>query len=91
MNKNTCQCVDRTLNADRQFTLAGKIPATDHRSKQLPSVLRYRGLENEAVEAARVIKIETLMTTLLAALDDLDLSVVDFLEPDNDAEQVRQG
>lgn len=90
MSKNTCQCVDRTLNMDREIIPAGKTAAGDHRLKQLPSVLKYRGLEKEAVEAARAIKIETLMTTLQEALDDLDLSVVDLLQPGSAADQVRQ-
>jgi len=87
MSKNTCQCANRALNADSNPVAAGKIPAATHRPAQLPSILRYRGLEKEAVEAARVIKIETLMATLQAALDDLDLSVVDLLEPARGAQQ----
>ncbi len=90
MSKNACQCANRALNADNEPVPAGKTLTAIRRHAQQPGVLRYRGLEKEAVEAARVIKIETLMATLQAALDDLDLSVVDLLEPARGAQQARQ-
>lgn len=88
MVKNTCQCANRTINADSEFNPAEKFPTVRHRRAQMPSILKYRGLDNEAVEAARTIKIETLMATLQAALDDLDLSLVDLPGPETDASQV---
>lgn len=85
MVKNTCQCVEAKSGIETATVLTEKFPAAHHRAAQLPSILKYRGLDEEAVEAARAIKIETLMATLQAALDDLDLTVVDLLAPDGDA------
>lgn len=90
MGKNTCQCASRTLNSDNEVVPAETLSTARNRRAQMPSILKYRGLDTEALEAARAIKIESLMATLQAALDDLDLSVVDLLSPKTDAKLVKQ-
>ncbi len=90
MVKNNCQCAERTFNPDSEVVPVKISPAIPHRQAQMPSVLKYRGLDTEAAEAARAVKIASLMATLQAALDDLDLSVVDLLAPETDAKQIRQ-
>ena len=91
MGKNTCQCAIRTLNLDNEAHPAEHISTAPHRHAHMPGILKYRGLEAEAAEAARAIKIETLMATLQTALDDLGLSMVDLRAPETGTGKIRQG
>lgn len=52
-----------------------------HNRTSLPSVLRYRGMENEAVMAARLVKIESLIASLRSVLGDLEASMGAWANP----------
>ena len=49
--------------------------AVSHNHARLPGILRYRGMENEAVMAARLVKIESLIANLESILSDLEASM----------------
>ncbi|MFQ5774948.1 MAG: hypothetical protein ACE5GS_10545 [Kiloniellaceae bacterium] len=72
MNASACRCEACTCAAAAEIKAAASTPAVDHNHARLPGVLRYRGLDNEAVMAARMVKVESLVATLRAVLDDLD-------------------
>ena len=86
MSKNGCQCADRTRPVEAELTAAASISAVSHNHRMLPGVLRYRGLETEAVIAARLVKVESLIATLQSVLDDLDASTEVRVTPNIGAE-----
>lgn len=49
--------------------------AVSHNHARLPGILRYRGMESEAVMAARLVKIESLIANLRSILGDLEVSM----------------
>jgi hypothetical protein len=87
MNKNSCQCADCTCPVEAEITAAARMSGVSHNHRRLPGVLRYRGLENEAVMAARLVKVESLIATLQSVLDDLDASTGIWVTPSIGAEQ----
>lgn len=87
MSKNGCQCADCTCPVEAGITAAASMSAVSHNHRRLPGVLRYRGLENEAVMAARLVKVESLIATLQSVLDDLDASMGVWVTPSIGAEQ----
>ena len=72
MSQNGCQYNDWTHPVEAQMVAAATLSAVGHNHRRLPGVLRYRGLENEAVAVARLVKVESLVATLTSVLDDLD-------------------
>jgi len=82
MSNNQCQCVKSSSFAEAGLAMAKTASIISHRHAKLPAILRYRGLDDEAAAAAHLVKLETLMATLQAALDDLDLSVVEIRVPE---------
>ena len=87
MSKNDCQCADRTCPVETEITAAASMSLVSHNHRRLPGVLRYRGLENEAAMAARLVKVESLIATLQSVLDDLDASMGVWVTPGIGAEQ----
>jgi len=90
MNKNSCQCAKRSSSAQTEFVAAENISVISHNHRRIPGILKYRGFDEEAKTAARLVKIEALMATLQDALDDLDLTMVDLLTPDVKLQAVKQ-
>jgi len=82
MSNSQCQCAKSPSSAETGPAMAETTSTIRHRHAKLPAILKYRGLDNEAAAAAHLVKLETLMTTLQAALDDLDLSVVNIRAPE---------
>jgi len=74
-----CQCTQCACSTASEFAAATDRLDIDHNHKRLPGILRYRGLENEAELAARLVKIESLMVTLQSVRDDLDASMAGLL------------
>lgn len=87
MSKNGCQCSDCACPAEAEITAAAGMSTVDHNHRRLPGVLRYRGLENEAVMAARLVKVESLVATLQSVLNDLDASMGVWVTPGIGAER----
>ncbi len=87
MSHNQCQCAKSTSSAEVGLAMSDTPSAISHRHAKLPGILKYRGLNDEAAAAAHLVKLETLMSTLQAALDDLDLSVVEIRVPELENKQ----
>ncbi len=90
MNNNSCQCAKRSASAQTEFAAAENTSAISHNHRRIPGILKYRGFDDEAKAAARLVRIETLMATLQEALDDLDLTMMDLLTPDVKLQATRQ-
>jgi hypothetical protein len=75
MTKNGCRCAECRCPVDAGVATAVRLPDVSYQHSRLPGVLRYRGLEDEALAAARLVKFESLIITLRAVLDDLDASM----------------
>jgi hypothetical protein len=82
MSNSQCQCAKISSSAEAGPAMAETASTISHRHARLPAILRYRGLDEEAAAATHLIKLETLMFTLQAALDDLDLSVMEIRVPE---------
>jgi hypothetical protein len=87
MSGNDCRCVACACATEAEIKAASSLSAASHNHTRLPSVLRYRGLENEAVMAARLVKVESLIATLQSVLDDLDASMGVWVTPNFSAER----
>ncbi len=81
MTKNGCQCVACSCAADATIKAAASMADVGHNRARLPSVLRYRGMENEAVMAARLVKIESLIANLRSVLGGLEASMGAWATP----------
>ena len=81
MTKNGCQCVACRCAADATIKAAASIVDVGHNRASLPGVLRYRGMENEAVMAARLVKIESLIANLRSVLGGLEASMGAWATP----------
>ncbi len=68
-------------------TTSANAPTNSHDHERFIGVLRYRGLENEAVMAARLVKVESLKATLQSVLSDLDASIEAWVTPGVSVEQ----
>ncbi len=75
MSKNSRHCVECACSADFSVAAAAGMPGVNHNHARLPGVLRYRGMENEAVMAARLVKVESLIWNLQSVLHDLDTAM----------------
>jgi len=76
MSDKDCQCVTCACTAGIEVKATAGLPGVEHNHTRLASVLRYRGLENEAVIAARLCKVESLIWSLKSVLNDLDAAMV---------------
>lgn len=52
----------------------------DHRHARAPAILRYRGMEAEALMATRLINIETLIASVQLVLDDAQSTPGEWLD-----------
>lgn len=75
MTKNGCEGVASRCAAEASIKEAASMSAVSHNHARLPGILRYRGMENEAVMAARLVKIESLIANLRSILGDLEASM----------------
>jgi hypothetical protein len=75
MTKNGCECVACKCAAEASIKEAASTSAVSHNHARLPGILRYRGMESEAVMAARLVKIESLIANLWSILGDLEASM----------------
>lgn len=76
MSQKNCLCNACAYTTDCGARAAAGMPGVDHNHARLPAVLRYRGMENEAVIAARLCKVESLISSLQSVLDDIDTAIV---------------
>ena len=75
MAKNGCECVARMCAAEASIEEAASMFAVSHYHARLPGILRYRGMENQAAMAARLVRIESLVANLWSILGDLEASM----------------
>ena len=75
MTKNGCESVACKSAAEASIKEAASMSAVSHNHARLPGILRYRGMENEAVMAARLVKIESYIANLRSFLGDLEASM----------------
>ena len=75
MTKNGCESVACKCAAEASIKEAASMSAVSHNHARLPGILRYRGMENEAAMAARLIKIESFIANLRSILGDLEASM----------------
>ncbi len=52
----------------------------DHRHARVPAILRYRGMEVEALMATRLINIESLVASIQLVLDDAQSTLGERLD-----------
>ena len=71
MTKNGCEGVAGKCAAEASIKEAASMSAVSHNHARLPGILRYRGMESEAVMAARIVKIESRIVNLRSMLGDL--------------------
>ncbi len=76
MSQKNCLCSACVCTADHDVRAASGMSGVDHNHARLPAILRYRGMENEAVIAARLCKVESLIWSLQSVLDDIDTAIV---------------
>ncbi len=72
MGRAKCRCIACVCSAEAAIGATEEIRGVSHNHARLPGVLRYRGLENEAAMAARLVNVETLVCSLRSVLEDLD-------------------
>jgi hypothetical protein len=75
MTKNGCESVACKCAAEASIKEAASMSAVSHNHARLSGILRYRGMENEAVMAARLIKIESFIANLRSITGDLEASM----------------
>ncbi len=91
MTKNDCQCVACRCAADATIKAAASMADVGHNRASLPNVLRYRGMEDEAVMAARLVKIESLVANLRSVLGGLEASMGAWATPPYPTSKWRTG
>ena len=72
MTKNGWEGVAGKCAAEASSKEAASMSAVGHNHARLPGILRYRGMENEAVMAARMVKIESRIANLRSMLGDFE-------------------
>ena len=85
MNAKSCQCTPRQSGRNFKCSTSVRVFELSHKRAQLPAILRYRGLDDEAEKASWMLEIETNLAALQEAVTRLDSSmaslVSSFSEP----------
>lgn len=79
MGGKGCRCADQDFGAEFDHAAVVNLSADRHARARLPGILKYRGLDDEAKLATRLAKIENLISSMQAALNDLEGTLVSVL------------